>query len=281
MTTDRELDAALRSLDRAATADDGTRAAADLHRILTTTPSSCPGDRAAAPGRPHARTTRRVVLAGGVVAAATAGLLVLPSALGEGSAFASWTATPDVLGAEESAVAVAHCREVFAGTSSGAGAVDQVGDVAGADLALALAERRGTWTNVVLTGPDGLLASCLSTEPREESYSAGASAGGRVPGPAEVTIRSFGTTTQEVGDQSELTGLAGEDVTDVTYRSREHGDVEATVAGGVWSLWFPGDELEDTTAPEGIDVRVGYRDGSTATVTLLGECNRGMADQRC
>lgn len=43
------------------------------------------------------------------------------------------------------------------------------------------------------------------------------------------------------------------------------GLVAATVAGGRFAFWFPGDELEDR---ETVPVEVTYADGSTATVKL-------------
>ncbi|WP_299037791.1 hypothetical protein [uncultured Pseudokineococcus sp.] len=274
MTGTRDLDATLKSLDRttADAADDGTRAAADLKRILATDPTTTP-QQTGLPQRPRARTARRVGVAGGLVAAATTGLLVLPPLLGESSAFASWTAYPTGLSPEQTATAEGDCRDLLAENAP------SIGGLRGADVAIA--ERRGDWTQVVLTGADGFLASCLSTAPAADSFSAGTGEGRPLPSPDELTIRSAGTATLDAGDVSELTGLAGDDVAGVTYPSEDHGDVVATVSSGAWALWFPGDELEDAADPDGIEVEVTYRDGSTATITLLGECNRGMTDQLC
>ncbi|MEJ5946477.1 hypothetical protein WDZ17_14360 [Pseudokineococcus basanitobsidens] len=272
MTTARDLDAALRTLDptTADTTAGGSRAAADLERILASA-TPAPPQHDGTPRRP--RTGRRIAVAGGLVAAATTSLLVLPPVLGENSAFATWTAYPSGLSPEQSATVADECRDLLTGKGPDT--------LPAQDADVAITERRGRWTQVVLTDPGGFFGSCLTTDPPDENSSGGAGDGGRVPGPRELTVLISGTATVEAGEVSELTGRAGEDVDTVTYASEDHGDVVATVSSGAWALWFPGDELEDVADPDGIRVRVGYQDGSTATVTLLGECHRGLTEETC
>lgn len=275
MTETRDLDAALRTLDPTSATDTGHshRAAADLQRILATDPTAPAPQATASPRRP-ALTARRAAVAALLVAAATTALLVLPPVLGGSSAFATWTAYPTGLSPEQGATAVAECRTRLTEHRAHVRGIDEA--------AVAISERRGQWTNVVFTGRDGYFGSCLSTSPQDANYSAGSSDGGRLPGPRELTIRTGGTATMDAGDASVLAGFAGDDVATVTYPSEDHGDVVATVDAGAWALWFPGDGLEDQVGdPSGVDVRVGYRDGSTAVITLLGRCNRGLSEELC
>ncbi|MBO1751351.1 hypothetical protein J4G33_06000 [Actinotalea sp. BY-33] len=69
------------------------------------------------------------------------------------------------------------------------------------------------------------------------------------------------------GDISLVAGTAGAEVVAVAYRSTTHGEVHATVNGGHFALWFPGDELRDG-ATEGVQLEATFRDGSTATAVL-------------
>ena len=68
-----------------------------------------------------------------------------------------------------------------------------------------------------------------------------------------------------VRDISLAAGFAGPQVAGITVDTESHGVVTASVAGGRFALWFPGDELENRTT---IPAQVTYADGSTATVNL-------------
>lgn len=64
-----------------------------------------------------------------------------------------------------------------------------------------------------------------------------------------------------------VAGDAGSEVTGVSYDSRTHGRVSATVAAGRFALWLPGDELRNASN-DGAQVQVTYRDGTTDTIQL-------------
>jgi len=54
-------------------------------------------------------------------------------------------------------------------------------------------------------------------------------------------------------------------VAGIALLTDSHGVVTATIGGGRFALWFPGDELENRDA---VAVDVTYTDGSAATVRL-------------
>ena len=119
MTRIHDINTALRTLDAADHHADPTsaRARTDLQSILATDPSPDPLQQPWSPsadriGRPRnaARTTRRVGLAGGMLAAVTAGFVALPALTGGDQAFASWTRAPHGLTEQERADAAAGCR---------------------------------------------------------------------------------------------------------------------------------------------------------------------------
>lgn len=280
MIRTHDVDAALRALDPGAPHVDpaGPRARADLHGILATDrsvalgrpahparPSS--GRSAAGPGRTP-RTTRRLVLAGAVLAAVVTGIVVLPAVTGGGDqAFASWTASPDGMTPVERTAAVNSCRRDMKDSA----AADQVDAL---DRAMpAIAERRGVWDTVVLASPSGSSALCTTDS------TAGFMQGGMVgygwaasshtaPGPRDLSPNSMGVGAVSSREFSMAVGEAGTDVTGVLYRSTTHGDVTATVSGGYFALWFPGDELGYADSTHPVEVEVTYADGTTATVAL-------------
>jgi len=120
MTRTRDFDPLLRSLDAADPHGpaDPRRASADLHRILATDPTQAPSQPPAVapttrPRRLPGRTTRphrRVAVLGGLVAAVTAGFVILPALSGGDPAFATWTAAPVGMTAQDQAGAAAECR---------------------------------------------------------------------------------------------------------------------------------------------------------------------------
>ncbi|WP_199422932.1 hypothetical protein [Actinotalea solisilvae] len=262
MTLDDHLTATLRTLDPAVREVDpaSPRARADLEAILATSPSgpvSLPARR-----RP---TARRLAFAGVSVAAATAAFVVLPPLTGGDAAFATWTAAPSGLSAQEQADAGEACRTQ---QREGAGSDHR----AELDAAVtAIAERRGVWTTVVLAGEDGFAALCIADGSARLFADAmvgsvGTPDGYAPPGLRDVVATDLGSGTMAAGDLSLAAGVAGADVVGITYRSAEHGEVAATVDGGRFALWFPGDELRD--ASSGVDMVVTYRDGTTATARL-------------
>lgn len=274
MTRNQDIEIQLRSLD---TADhecpaNSHRARTDLHRILSADPASVPSLRStlttSTQGRQvknTGRTARRIAL-GGMVAVVTAGLVVVPSLSGGDPAFASWTSTPSGMTETDRASAASECRTSQKDVGGGMYA-DDVGSAA-----VAVAERRGVWTTVVLTGKDGFSAMCISDDAVNlfgmgMIGSVGKSVGIAVPGPRELTATDLGTGTMSAGDISLAAGAAGSDVVGVVYKSLTHEDVTATVSLGHFALWLPGDELRNASS-DGVEVEVTYQDGTTGTSRL-------------
>lgn len=276
MTRTRDLDTALRSLDPAERHVDPTDAHARVLRlrILSTDPEAGRDTRrendpahAVNRSRGATRAVRRVALAGGLVAAVTAGLVVLPSVTGGDQAFATWTSTPHGTTAKERAAMGSDCRRAQQ-------------DAAGSELADDLrsaqpvvAERRGVWTTVILAGVDGFSTICITDDSshlfaKDMIGSVGTPTDRVTPeGPRDLTATDLGVGTMGAGDISLFAGTVGPEVVGVVYRSRSHGDVAATVSQGHFAGWLPGDELEDAPS-DGVAVEVTYRDGDTATRTL-------------
>jgi hypothetical protein len=275
MTRNQEIDVLLRSLDAADHSGpvDSERADADLLRILSTDPARTPSERpsmksAARNRRPGSSrwTSRRVAVVGGMVAVVTATLVVLPSLSGGDPAFASWTPAPAGMTEAERTSAAAECRESKKNVGGGMYADDVD------SAAVTIAERRGVWTTVVLTGKDGFSALCITDDAvslfgKGMIGSVGKSTPHTVPGPRELTAMALGTGTMSAGDISMAAGTAGSDILGVVYRSRTHGDVIATVSQGHFALWLPGDELRNASS-DGAEVEVTYQDGTTGTSRL-------------
>jgi len=233
-------------------------ATATLTRIL-----AVPRNQAGSGLRPR---RRRVALAGGMLAAVTAGLVVLPSLTGSDQAFASWTPAPHGMSVQESTDAAASCRQM---QEDGAGA-KYANELSSAEPAVA--ERRGVWTTVVLAGTDGFSALCITDDSthlfaKDMIGSVGRPTDYAAPAPRALTATDLGVGTMNAGDLSLAAGTAGSDIVGVVYHSRTHGDVSATVSQGRFALWLPGDELKDSSS-NGVAVEVTYRDGRTGTSRL-------------
>jgi hypothetical protein len=219
MTRNQDIDTLLRSLD-AADYQGGAntpRARADLQRILSTAPEPAPRQHPTpSTGRGHLsgskpRTTRRIALVGGLVAAATAGMIILQSLAGGDPAFASWTPAPSGMTESERAGAADECRASNKNVGDGMYAAD-------AETAeVAIAERRGVWTTVVLTDSDGFAAMCITDDSaglfnRSMTGYVGKPADYTAPGARELTANVLGTGTMSAGDISVASGPAGSDV---------------------------------------------------------------------
>lgn len=124
---------------------------------------------------------------------------------------------------------------------------------------------------MTLAGSGGFSALCITDESaplfRDWIGSVGAPADYATPDPRDVVATDLGTGIVNNGELSVAAGYVGSDVTGVVYRSASHGEVVATVSGGRFALWLPGDELKDWSR-DGVEVQVTYRDGSTAAVRL-------------
>jgi hypothetical protein len=244
-TVDAMADAALRDLDPARATDltdaDRERADATLARILAT-PSH--DETAEGPTRRRRRWSRLLVpvgLVGGVGAAVPALLL------GGGSAFGSWTPTPEPLTGAAAAEAASACRAILA-------VPDQAERVV-------IADRRGDWTYVLFAGPDsegsclmpeGLVGQQDSAAHRTEGFMGGYDSDPpAAPTPARDRIIQTGAGATSVpthglwnfGDDEEwvnqVEGHVGSNVVGVTVHTPIGTDVEASVANGRFAAWWP------------------------------------------
>lgn len=266
MSRTSDIETALRALDAAEhhLRPDRARAADDLERILASGPSA---PTAAASGAPTPRRTgRRLALATGVLATATAAVVVLPSLSGGDQAFASWTALPEASSGEQARKAADGCRRT---QEDGPGAT-HAGELGAARAVIA--ERRGAWTTVVLAGSEGFSALCITdgSSPffaRDWFGAIGTPTGYAAPEPRELVATSLGVGAIGAGELSVAVGTAGTEVRSVTYRSARHGAVTATLSDGHFALWLPGDEFASSSTP-GVEVEVGLADGTTTQVRL-------------
>lgn len=245
----RTLDPADREID-----PNGPRARADLERILASDPG------VPAIGLRKSRR-REFTFAVGAVAAATVAAMVLPSALGGDKAFATWTATPSGLSASERDDAASSCRDVRkSGSPEYGGQLKSAGT--------AIAEKRGAWTLVVLAGQNGFSALCITDESTRFFKSNFGSIGTAVdvdrPNSRGLSATDLGTGSIDGHALSVAVGTATPDVTSVTYTSPTRGPVAATISGGHFALWLPGNEVSSKGTP----VHVTYRDGTSAPVVL-------------
>lgn len=276
MTRNQDIDTVLRTMDAAEDrgSADSQRARADFQRIISTDPApASPGHAGAstvvdAGGRTRNTrpTARRVAWVGGLVAVATAGLVFLPSMSGGDPAFATWTAAPAGMSEADRARAAGQCRAHQKDVGDGMYADDAEG------AALAVAERRGVWTTVVLAGEDGFSALCITDDAvhlfsKGMIGSVGKPAGYATPGPRELFATDLGTGSMDAGEISLAAGSAGAEIVGVVYKSQTREDVTATVSQGRFALWLPGDELQDASRT-GVEVEVTYRDGTTGTSRL-------------
>lgn len=236
-------DTLLTCLDAAAgtlTPGERARAARDLERILATDPGPVDG-----PGEQQERWRRPLVLAG-AAAALAAGVTVLPGLDGEQDAYASWTASAQLLDPDAVGAPAVACRDALEGGSL---------DVARA--VLVLAERRGELVGLLYRTDDpDVSGSCIVHAPvgRDAVELLSAAAGGG-SGPAQVVSGAQFTegALHSSADASITDGAVGPEVTGVTIHVGG-GDlrVEATVAAGRYVAWWPGPAHRDDAAGEGV-----------------------------
>jgi hypothetical protein len=231
------------------------RALTDLERILASDPTM-------PTARPRRNRRKRLALGIGLIAATTTAALVVPSLFGGDQAIANWTADPAALSADDTAKAAATCRTKM-------GAADQSFPAGLSTATVAISERRGPWALVVLTNRAGLNALCIDDrrDPGTRWFMGSVGSGTERPAPRGLQVINFGTATLDGRALSLAVGLAGSDVTGVSYSSPTRGKVTGTVTKGQFALWLPGKDMEDA-GDVGVPLQVTYRDGSTATMTL-------------
>jgi hypothetical protein len=255
-TADTVITAALRHLDPAPRTDlteaELEHADAAFARIVAT-PSDEPVP--VEPDRPHRRRRRLLVTVG---LAGAAGVAIPGLLLGGGNAYGSWTATPEPLTNADAATAATTCRASLDAPDRGE--------------RVAVAERRGEWTYVLLAGP-GTEAVCLmpddlvgQTIPDGEDFF-GSYDPDTVAPPTLAPDRIDETTSME-GSTDEgwfiwVQGYVGGDVTGVTVHASSGLDIEASVAGNRFAAWWPSSEQSSDHPAETWSYTVHLPDGST------------------
>ncbi|MFC7878830.1 hypothetical protein [Isoptericola sp. NPDC057391] len=217
---------------------------------------------------PIRRSPRRAVLAGAAAAAvvAVAGVATVwwPSSQ---TAYASWTSVPAVVTPAETETSAQACGTVAHAVVEGEDGprVEEV------PVVPTVAERRGDYTYLLLTG-DGATGECLVTT--QASGATDVVTGDAVlgsepaePGPREITTVQSGTASWSEGDTGDgaLTsayGRVGADVASVALTRTSGERVQATVSGGWWAVWAPGEASLRTTA------ELTFTDGATAEVPV-------------
>lgn len=253
-------DAELRAADAAGPVTDADRARADalLRSILVSDPVTAPRVpvRQKVTSRPAARwaaAAAAAVLVGGAAFVAQAASAPLASA--------TWTATPSEVSSPDLALAERACRATSEGNDPGRNWFDS------STLTMRLAERRGDWIAVLLTGPGADPAqtpetsvSCLAQLPPGAGSVGdlqwGASGGGGFAAPRgqdffEGAMSQFaiGSSWLEDGEPvSFVDGRLGPDVTGLTIHSQGV-SVEASIKDGTYAAWWPGRAFPDAPLP--------------------------------
>jgi hypothetical protein len=255
-TADTVIDTALRQLDPAPgiglTDAEQARADAAFARIVAT-----PVDEplSIGSGRPRRRRRRLLVTLG---LAGAAGVAVPALLLGGGTAYGSWTATPKALTDVGAARAAATCRAVM-------GVPDQGERVA-------LAERRGGWTYVLLTGARTEAVCLMPDDLIGHSGTAGGDIFGSydpdVPAPPTLAPDGIEETTSQEGSTDEgwfnrVEGYVGSSVTGITVHTSSGLDVEASIAGNRFAAWWPAKQQRSDHPAETWSYTLHLADGST------------------
>ncbi len=240
------------------------RADATLADILATDPGSAPVSGSA----PTRRRRRWLALAAAAAAGALA-FTVLPVSPGaQDPAYATWKAVPDRIPLDAAGGAAAYCLKHAADHT------DERTEAGLEAATVAFAERRGVWTYVMLAGPSGFQASCLTDTTFEDGMigAVGTPLDYREPAPREIVLGSCcgGGGTIKDGVKNfigEVEGYAGSEVTGIAVLTPARGRVEATVGGGQFAAWWP-DNDSDTRPRRPLTFVLTFIDGTTEQVTL-------------
>lgn len=264
------LDAALSTLDAAPaaplTAQEQTRADATVGRILSATPRHTDAPRR---HRRSSGITRVALLA--AAAAALALVVSVTGVLGGDTAYASWTARPTVLPVAEQEDLARQCREYLSPVPGAGGeGIPTEADVQAARLVVA--DSRGAWSYVVLSGEGGFEATCLIEEARGiagliHGVSSAAASYGFVTPPVPAVDGIVGTGLMSMGTDEgsawSTEGHVGADVTAVTVLTGSATEVEATVTRGRFAAWWPERvTVDESRGLEGVRYVVTLRDGT-------------------
>jgi hypothetical protein len=257
-TTDATT-AALRDLDPAsdtALTEAQRQRADDMFARIIATPSDDPPP--VEPDRPR-RRRRKLLVTLGLAGAASA---AIPGLLLGGSAYGSWTSTPEPLTGVAAASAATTCRGAI-------GAPDRGERVA-------VAERRGEWTYVLLASPGKevicLMPDDLIGKDRTPGGDFFGSYNPDAPAPPTLDPDRIDENTSMEGSTDEgwfhwSEGYVGSEVTGVTVHTSSGPDIEASVTGNRFAAWWPATLQSSDHPAETWWYTVHLADGSTRHAT--------------
>jgi hypothetical protein len=213
--------------------------------------------------RPPVRARLGIAGGAGLVAAATAALLVLSSG-GSGLvplAYAGYSASPTTPTPAELKPAIAECKQWLRPSSVNDGYPGR----------LVLTDKRGSYVVALYAiGPNSQF--CIFGEGADEGGGGGSGvlAGNPAPGQDQLGVPSGGASGA-VGfpggnTEADEYGLAGRGVTAVTFILRHHKTVNATVENGWYFAWWP--EMVTQESPWGsrpVAVRVTTASGTVTS----------------
>lgn len=162
------------------------------------------------------------------------------------SALATWTAVPTKPSSQVAAAAASSCKES-----------------APAEAAPTIIEQRGTVAMVLLVD-QSWTAACVWSDVDQSSVAGSIEELGPSPTGGDVTITTQLSTWSDVdGAWTAIHGRVGPDVAEVVV-TRDSGEpVTATVDGGRFAAWWPGNAAAASVAPYGVD-------GTALPVALAG-----------
>ena len=191
--------------------------------------------------------------------------------LGGGTAYASWSARPTLLASAEREALAGGCRDYLAESADGRHGSPTARQIQ--ESGLVLADTRGDWSYVLLSGAEGLEASCLIERPRGRlgppiSSAAGSYGfvGRATPASDEIAGSGLMVMSTDEGSYWSTDGWVGADVRSVRIVTGGGAEIEATVTGDRFAAWWPDRLGLDSSPAEDplADVRyvVTLRDGT-------------------
>ena len=202
------------------TAEEWVRSRAAIDRIVRDAPATRPVWR-----------RRRFAVTVAAVAAAALGIVVVSSVLpgAYGRAVASWTPQPGGRSGEDVLPQARTCAASW-----------DAPEAVPSDVVLA--EQRGTATMLIMKRGGGL-AECMTVED-DQAFGTQSLTSGPVDQPpgTEATVSTMSSRGSGSSAYSSIVGQVGPDVTGVDVRLRDGRVVQASVASGWWTAWWPGPE---------------------------------------
>lgn len=263
MTDDLALDQRLRALDVAPADEPIDRVRQD--QLLETLLSE--NDQ---------RPLRRLAWIGVAAAAVAAAAVVVPATTGGQPAFAGWTSETGAAAPADAEAMRAACLDQVGDTVGGDGAPE----MATSTLTTRLADRRGDWVSVLLTGTGtdryqftvaclGRLPSGSSGDPKDVTHALSGGGGFAAPGGHDLVEGSMAEFTVGGGflglgrsaRAATTHGEVGPEVTAVTLHAGGE-SIEASVDGGTYAAWWPGRLFASADAEPTVRYDVTLRDGT-------------------